>query len=835
MQGVRLPALLVLAAMALVLWVRLLPLALTGTTLDERALLTYTAADGREHVYLPGYDSYFWLRAARNRLETGSACDAIVDGECRDTHTLAPVGGRMDYPHSPHVLAIALVQRVASFLQPGWPLASSAYLVPVLAGMFAVLPAFAIGRRLAGNVGGLWAALFVGLNPMFLMRSGTSDNDVWNVLLPLCLFWAVFGALGEGGIHRRAAYAIAAALICAVHALAWRGWVFGAAVALLGVFAQFGGRTIRLVAAGGTSRRRFGLRRAFVFATVSAAGLFLLARAAGVSPLAEITRLLAGRGVFGTGPATLWPDPFVTVGELARPDLRTIAALTGGLAYFFVAWLGLLLLLLPRRGWRRQHFAALIAGNYLYAYLLQHGSPGRLALMGLLVLPLLAALVLQATDPEPAGTDETAGIVVVVWFLASLYLAFDGTRFVILLLPPAAVAFGVAIGRLHDWLAALAVRQRLPLRIVEPVLLALAGLLLVPPLRAARAGAETFRPRVNDAWWDALARIRDEAPADAIVSTWWPYGYWVAHIAERRVSADGGSLPSRVPYWLARALLAPNERETVGLLRMLDCGSDASTWPEREASAYGRATRAGLDDVAALTLIDDLVVRSRAEAEALARRQKISDRAKTAIPQATHCAPPPAYLILSSELVTVPGWKLLGNWSVARARDASVLRLGSPEAKRDFVSPPLAFLGEGWLDCHAEGDETVCPIPALAARDGGRAAFVHRDGGALAGRLRWTRPGKPASYEPPGEIFVAGSERIESAVFASPISPAVGILVDPDHRRILAGSPDLLRSTFTQLLFLDGRYLRRFEKFDERTGYGGERVATWRVLWNVSP
>jgi hypothetical protein len=169
----------------------------------------------------------------------------------------------------------------------------------------------------------------------------------------------------------------------------------------------------------------------------------------------------------------------------------------------------------------------------------------------------------------------------------------------------------------------------------------------------------------------------------------------------------------------------------------------------------------------------------------------------------------------------------------ARALHERASRLASPEAVRDFVSPPLAFLGDDWLACHAEGAETVCPIPALGLREGASAAFAYRDGAPQAGQLRWQRPGRAAWREAPAEILIAGPEKIEPVAFEAARSPAVGVLVDVRNRRILAGSPELLRSTFTQLLFLDGRYLRHFEKLDERTGYAGERVVTWRVRWEV--
>lgn len=59
--------------------------------------------------------------------------------------------------------------------------------------------------------------------------------------------------------------------------------------------------------------------------------------------------------------------------------------------------------------------------------------------------------------------------------------------------------------------------------------------------------------------------------------------------------------------------------------------------------------------------------------------------------------------------------------------------------------------------------------------------------------------------------------------------PELAVLVDVLERRALVGPADLLRSTLVELLYLDGRYAPQFEKFDERVGYAGERVMTWRL------
>jgi hypothetical protein len=81
----------------------------------------------------------------------------------------------------------------------------------------------------------------------------------------------------------------------------------------------------------------------------------------------------------------------------------------------------------------------------------------------------------------------------------------------------------------------------------------------------------------------------------------------------------------------------------------------------------------------------------------------------------------------------------------------------------------------------------------------------------------------------PALIVVAEASGLRELRPADAPDPEVGVVVDVPERRVLFGVPDLLRSTLVQLLYLDGRYARHLEKFDERAGYGGERVLTWRI------
>ena len=284
------------------------------------------------------------------------------------------------------------------------------------------------------------------------------------------------------------------------------------------------------------------------------------------------------------------PSALATVSELAVPNLGAIAAESYGHLLFFAGWLGMLLLLLPRRNWRAGHFIVLIVGTLLYRYLLTAAAMPRALLGALLALPLAGAVLVDLREGDEVDV-ETAGVgaLIVVWLLAALLFSFQAVRFILLLAPPLGIATGVAAGRLYDWLVEEAEGWigAGPLARVGAAVAVLA--LVALPLRVGYATAAAYLPALDGAWAGVLAQVRDTTPPDAVVSAWWDYGYWTKYLAERRVNADGGSLRTAVPHWLARAQLAASEDEALGLLRMLDCGSDARPYPEGDAGRDGAA------------------------------------------------------------------------------------------------------------------------------------------------------------------------------------------------------------------------------------------------------
>lgn len=797
---------LVLLSMALVAWIRLLPQTLPDAGGRLRSELSYSGSDGREHVYLGDFDSYLWLRYARNLLRSGTPCDAVVDGECRDTYTNAPVGVRTPYARSLHVAAIAGLHPVITWFAPTYPLPASAFLVPVIVGVLGVLPAFFIARALAGTAAGVFAALLTGVHPIVLTRTVGSDNDIWQVVLPLYLLWAAMAALAARTSVRAVIWAGLAGLVLALQAWAWRGWPFiyivviaGLAAAAIVDGARYGIRsqTARVWLAPGLQRIALVL---LVFYAVAGAGVTV---AGSEEPYFTVPIKAAGalvRAVTGPPPAqdiaSAWPTALSGVAELAPLRLSGIASANGGIVAFAASLVGLVLLLLAP-WW---------------------------------------------SEEEPLLAHRGVAFVVVGWFLAAVVVAYEGRRLLLLLAPPFGIACAVLFGCVDAWLrrqiGAMPGGYR---RIGVWLLTGVLALMLVYPLQWGFNTARRYMPLVHDAWWDTLTALRETTPRDAIVHTWWDYGHWVTYIAERRVSNDGTSLLTHIPNWVGRALMAPSEEASAGILRMLSCGSDATPLPEGAAGAYGKLRALGRDSASAYALVSELVTRDEVAADAYLTERQLTPAARADVLGSTHCNAPESYLVLNSRLVSKRrAWMSLGQWQPreddkiapdAMATMAEDVADALIDGDTDAAAAPFV---PSWIPCEATGQDgdMTCKV-GLALGHGAPVieTFTYRAASPENARLhgRVSRGGTfagPAITGTPAVVMIARADALEEIEFPSPSQPQLAVLIDGE--RILVGALPLLKSTFVQLMYLDGRYTRLFTKHDEREALG-ERVVTWKV------
>jgi hypothetical protein len=707
------------------------------------------------------------------------------------------------------------------------------------------------------------------------------------------MVWAIIKALAAPERSRQIAFAVLSAAWVGLQAGVWRGWYFMYSIILLGLLARLSLAGLRYAFREETWHVWQGQKvqaAAWVGgAFYVAAGCFVFLAGASLSSAlfpVQIFESLLNRIFGGVSFAAAiaavdnapWPDTLDTVDELIRPGFWFVVNSLGGPFVFCGALLGLLLLILPHARWRGQHWATLGAGAFFYGSLLARNEPGRMNVLGLLALPLIGGLFLRCFLDDEKTEEVEAGpeLIIVIWFLAGFYVAYDGIRFLLQTGMVFGVVFAAAAGRLFFWLGQLLERQ-VPNRYHRPVY-ALAGLALgvvmFLPLQRGYVTARDYVPRISDGWWDTLEKIRAESATDAIINAWWDYGHWAKYAAERRVSVDGSSLLTHVPHWLGKALAAPSDKESVGVLRMLNCGSDALPTPEGDQGAYGKILAKVGDGLMAHQMVTDLVNQTATQAREYLAQRGFSPSEQDNVLRSTHCEPPESYLIVNGELVDITSaWLHLGLWDFRRAYIVQQARslpldevvadlkqrfgyseeqatrlytqakqLSSSSQVANFIAPKMSYLSSHWIACRAEGEgaeaRLTCPVNLVASHAGSvLETVVIRPAAPLESKVHFRLPSFRRNRDLPSEgtpnvLIVAGAQGKEEIVFPSPTYPRIGILVDVPKHRILIGPPALIRSTFTHLFYLDGRYTKAFEKFDERLTYTGDRVVTWKVKWN---
>jgi hypothetical protein len=641
------------------------------------------------------------------------------------------------------------------------------------------------------------------------------------------MVWAVVAALQARRRKSRIACAALAGALAGLHAATWRGWPFTAVVVVVGVSVVLLMHALRAALRSHSvpSWQTASLRSAADVLLVYCAATALCTYLAGAE---QWTHSRSGGETdlpVAATPrdATLeWPSALAQVSELYAPTLDGIAAQSCGNVAFFAGWIGLLLLLLPRHEWRVPHFAVLVGATLLYRYLLTSGL-GRALVIGLLIVPLAAAAAVALSAGDDADfADIDAGVIVVTWLLAALFLSYEAIRFVLLLAPPLGIACGVAAGRLHLVLDRQACarwpRHATPARALTAAAVLATAIL---PISSGYATAHAYLPALDRAFADTFEELRTTTPRDAIVNAWWDYGYWAKYLAERRVSADGGTLMTHVPHWLARAELATSEAEALGLLRMLNCGSDALPYPEGAQGAYGKLLRHGLDGRAAYAAVVQLASLDRAAADRHLTALGLDAAARSDVLASTHCQPPPSYLVLSTQQAAFDGWWQLARWDPGRDGGPS-----SGEAHDELLTTD-------WVPCAAAaGGERRCEIHRPDAAGQSVDAVVYSEGDARSAEIVATPVGGESTEAPPDVLMVVRGGGAVERTDASAAGPgATALLLDRDRQRVLLGSPAALTSLYTRLVFLDGAGTDHFHKVSDHTGPLGQRVTAWKIEW----
>lgn len=908
--------------------------------------------DEHGQTYLVAIDPYQFLRYTENIVEHGHPGEELRDGVPYDTHMFAPLGKPASWHF--HTWFMAKLHTIRTLFDKDATPMSTFFWMPVIFSVLAVIPAFFIGLRKGGYLSGFVAATIVGVHAGFIGRTagGFADTDAFVVLFPLLTTWFFLEAFETPAYNwkRRGIYLFLTGAAFGLFSFTWGNWWYFFDLFLIMLFAFIAYAFVRTLVKH-RSLTRFFTGDEFKWWLVMLGGFVLLTGLfvvpikglsafvnAPLNPIGTTTNIKAA-----VNQATVWPNVLTTVAELNAPSIGQIVNSIGGRFLFFFALMGVLLTLVSKRRLDRNDWILLGFGFLVFNYLVSTFGVGFSIMQFLIVMSLPVGVGMLLLLRDERDIDVRHAIFLIVWLAASVFTMTKGVRFVLLLLPPFAIAAGIAAGSVfslirewlsekEDWLHSLLIplfaligilfflaawlgllgaflivlgaaialwalwryvlsAEEFRTVAVLPLLFLLLSLPLVmsssalvpPPEEPSRFYSVLFAfqqsghnapvlqgyeagmnevPSMTDGWWNALRKIRDESAPDAIVNSWWDFGHWFKYVADRPVTFDGASQNQPMAHWIGRVLLTSDEREALGILRMLDCGS------REGVDTLGTYLDDNLYQAVMLTketiLLDPAGARERLLAAGL------SDAEADEVLALTHCEPPENYFITSGDMVgKATVWGHFGGWDFRKADAYSRFRSEerndavpamverydiTEEVARDWyrtmttrsqrqintwVSPWPGY-PSNWRSCQRQGDMLSCRLELQMDSQGTRSTVMQglvanttqlNESFLVVGIYENNQLVGQAEVSPAEFHFILDENNSVSVGRTRPESIPSSFVVDLRNDRVLITDEANAMSMFTRLFFLGGWGTTAFERFTEEQTFTGTRILVWKVDW----
>lgn len=853
-----------------------------------RSRLQYNI-DGETQTYLGDLDSYYYLRQARNYLMKGYTCDEInSEGKCFDSYIVAPIGGGAQ--KNLHPYAIGVFYKIISLFTTDKDqdilLIRAAFLLPVILAALTAIFAFLLARKIAGNLGGFFASIFVTVSPIFISRTAGSDTDIWNLFFPVLIAWLFIEAYSADKIKNKIIFIVLSAIATGIFSFAWVGWWYIFDFLLLAQIAYI----VYVIIAHFVKKQKIkglwkesNLRNSVLFLFL----FFILSElfVAIISGWDKITAFFIGpTGVSvlkDAAHSTLWPNIFTTVAELNEANLPTIVTQAGGSTIFFLALLGGVFWLIKRFEFDLKHSIFFIASVVIFLIVLRNiGSLHPYFFFLLIIIPIVVSVFIYGKELNDA--ELKFSFLLAIWLIGTTFASLKGVRFILLLSPIIGISAGVALYWIFEKIKELLVKffsigKKIWVKAVSLSLFVIVFfVILLTPITSGYNTAVSYVPSINDGWVDSLQKIKSESKPDAIINSWWDFGHWFKYWADRRVTLDGITQNSPQAQWLGRMIQTPNEDETIGIMRMLDCGSN---------NAFMEVNKKYQDTEFSVALIKKIILQDKTGAAKTLVGEGFSEDEAIKILKLTHCDPPENYFITSGDMVGKASvWGHFGFWNFSKAWMATNLRSRTLSDARDafferyatrytedefnsiyfqlkslsnenqvnaWISPWPSYIGYS-NNCAKDFDNTTemsvifCDYNVGLANDGNQrivldAAAIYpgalnssfakidvfdaRTGIKLGeNSISFSRVVYGLSDSNQLDYYDFGMQGLSFGIFVSEY-PNGGI-------RSVIADPLLLESTFTKLFYLDGAHTEHFEKFSDLTDIYGTRIIVWKVNWS---
>ena len=763
-----------------------------ATSQQFKSHFKYAGEDGKEYNYLSDIDTYLWYGEAKNYLKYGHFGTALVDG--KEINFLRNGREGLEMPNIKfHTLFEVYLYKFISFFDRGIPLTSVIFVVSVIIIALSVIPAFLIGHKVGGNIGGFFAGMIVALNPAVLGRTsgGVADTDPWNIFFPLVIMWLFIEAFEAKDFKRQAIYASLSAFSVGLFSYAWMGWwyPFDFILIMMGIYFVYL-LILKFFKKEDISKS--------ITQLASLGGIFFVVSAIFVTLFQGFTTfLMFFKGPLGfttikeVGIFSLWPNVFTTVAEFNEVPLGTIMAQMGGKFLFLLAVIGILL-----------------------------------------------TMVKKNTDGK---RDVKYAIFLTIWFIGTAYGFTKGIRFAILMVPAFAVAFGAAVGIMYCYISKWVTKElKVNAIVTKSVAVILFCLLLLSPIKAADNIARNEMPLMNDAWYDSLIGIKDNS-TDAIITSWWDYGHWFVSVAERRVTFDGADQGERI-HWVGKSLLTSNETLAVGILRMLNCG--------QEKAPHVLEKYLDNDTVKAVELLNKIMVIDKEKASAELKKAGLSEEAVNEVLNVTHCDNLiEQFYIASEDMIKKAGvWAHFGGWDFERAFVYNTITnnySNNREGGINFLKEKLNYSeskAEQMYDeasgfaSNKDADAWISPWPSYTSnvdRCLKKGNSLQCNNGLEINLTNYnavvnTQSGK---MQLTSLVYFNGEDVVEKRFEGNVLPFSVALIPAGNEFETVWMQPELSMSMFTRLFFFQGEGLKQFRPFSYNRGIVGTEVYVYKVDW----
>ncbi len=740
------------------------------------------------YVYMPDIDPYTYLRYAENYLKLGHVGDEVINGTQWDNHMIAPKGTSVG--RDLHPIVLAHLYKILHFFNPKITVMQSSTYFPIIFSALAVIPVFFIAKMFAGNVGGFFAALMFSINGAFLGRTtwGHADTDAYNILFAVYFVWFVLLAIKSADFNKAIIYSSAAGLTIGLFSLFWPGWwyvfdfVFGMLV-IYGAYLFFEQKTaIKDIFKNESIRKYLLISSAIVVASFLFISIFM-------SPVPFIRFLyepISFTTIKQAAHETLWPNVYTTVAELNAASIDTIISSVGGKIFFYASLVGLILLFLYKSEGRRKY--------------LPHA------------------------------------ILIALWYIGIIYASTKGIRFTMMLVPPLSLALGAFIGILHDKTVKYMKKLEVSPKITGAIFIVLVLLMFLPYAKAVTASVKNDIPIINDAWYNSLNKIKLQSAQNAIVNSWWDFGHHFKYYADRAVTFDGASQNSPMAHWIGKVLLTSDEKEAIGILRMLDCGSN---------DAFEELNKINNDTHKTVEMLYDIVKLSKSEANSYLLSKGLNNEQINTILRLTHCEPPENYFITSDDMVSKAGvWAHFGSWDFLRAeiwkdvknmnRDAGIAylkKLGYSDTEAESI-----YFEVKSITSEQDANTWIAPWPSYAS---GLIQCSRYNETLICGGVKINLntydvdvSTQQSGVVKPYSLVYEKNNSLEEIKFENyKLSFSIVLINKDETYYVVISSPELAKSMFTRLFFMEGKTTNQFELFSKERQVTGGMIYVWKVKW----